>query len=280
MKRFISLIAALTLLVSGAAFAETEPQPTAALPTEVPSDYPYTIRVPMTDEEKTYTVPETAFDGSVIPESIRNMIDIGLQEYYFENLEELSTANRYTYDYWGKKTKQNGWCTCFVYYCMKRGPIPLYKSTKDVPEGEEIFGFIGLRIRNISPMYKKVGRQSDIPYPGYLIVYSSKNVQKNVHIGIITDVTLLEDGQTYEIKTIEGNVSNRVKQYRFLYNNADKTANMFRMEGYEDREGDYQYELHNKRWYVETFLQTWIPVPSDAENVNIVNSTTASPEAE
>ncbi|MDD2648347.1 MAG: CHAP domain-containing protein [Eubacteriales bacterium] len=273
MKRFIACLTALITLLCLPAFAEPETEPTS-----VPSDYPYTVRVPIPDDEKTYTVPEVTFDGYLIPEEIRNMIDVGLQEYYFEDWNELPISNRYTYDYWGKKKKQNGWCTCFVYYCMKRGVVPLYTNTKQVPEGEDIFGFIGLRIRNISPLYKKVGRQSTVPYPGYLVVYSSLKVQKNVHIGIITDVTLLEDGTTYEIKTVEGNVSNRVKQYRYLYNNADKTDNMFRMEGYEDREGDFQYELHNNRWYVETFLQTWTPGAIEAKEA--LEAATDAPSAE
>ena len=56
-----------------------------------------------------------------------------------------------------------------------------------------------------------------VPKPGYLVIYADmSNAYRTVHIGSVTDVQDLGDG-LYAVTTVEGNMSNSVKSYSYVY---------------------------------------------------------------
>ena len=78
----------------------------------------------------------------------------------------------------------------------------------------------------------------------------------------------LGDGR-YVVTTVEGNVSNSVKSYRFIYDSSKANHLVGQTEGLKlqnnmeelpkDQQTDplIQYELHTDHWSVFGFCETW-----------------------
>jgi hypothetical protein len=94
------------------------------------------------------------------------------------------------------------------------------------------------------------------------------NAYRTTHVGSVTDVQDLGNG-LYAVTTVEGNMSNSIKSYCFLYD-SNKTNHMVGTEkglklqwNMEELPKDMhtdplvQYELHTDHWSVFGFCQTW-----------------------
>ena len=108
-----------------------------------------------------------------------------------------------------------------------------------------------------------------VPKPGYLVIYADmSNAYRTVHIGSVTDVQDLGDG-LYAVTTVEGNMSNSVKSYCYVYD-SNKPNHMVGVEEGLKLQNNMselpeqmhldplvQYELHTDHWSVFGFCQTW-----------------------
>ena len=101
-------------------------------------------------------------------------------------------------------------------------------------------------------------RTTKIPRPVYLVIYGSVNDSYGYkHVGLVTGVEDRGDG-VYLVSTVEGNLSNTVKRFSYLYNSRSVNhENMAALPAEEQTEPGVQYTPHQATWYVTEFCMTW-----------------------
>ena len=129
----------------------------------------------------------------------------------------------------------------------------LEKSTGGVP-----YGVREAAVPKLDTAFTNMERVTNIPRPGYLVIYGQRDYYAFVHVGLVTDVVDRGDG-VYQVFTVEGNMSSRIKRYCYLYDsNAKADRNMSATPENERTEPDvFQYTPHKNNWYVNEFCQTW-----------------------
>lgn len=229
--------------------------PGEALVTAVTEDGEYHYQVTVGDDE--------------LPQLIKNYIYVLNREFYSVKRAKLPKYNQYAKWYYGRK-KEVGWCAVFTIYCANAaGAEPLTLEEVDY-ENPPMVQF--LRQGQVGHQYDgfwDMGRFVGVPKPGYLVIYADmSNAYRTVHIGSVTDVQELGGGR-YAVTTVEGNMSNSVKSYCFLYD-SNKANHLVGQEkglklqkNMEELPESYhtdplvQYELHTDHWSVFGFCQTW-----------------------
>ena len=202
---------------------------------------------------------DVTVDASAPPALIQGAIRLALGEWE-ENLGKTFTQrNKYTAWYCGTGPGcYFGWCGGFVSYCLDTAGVPMDEYNESVPHpGGEPYAVFAAGVGKLWTGYNKMERITNVPRKGYLVIYGQRDYTTVIHIGMITDVRDRGDG-VYELSTVEGNVSSRIKRYRYLYDsgNADE-HNMAALPDDERTDDVYQYELHQKNWYVYAICQTW-----------------------
>lgn len=209
--------------------------------------------------------------GQEVPtETAKNMAYIARREFYAVKRSRLPKYNQYAKWYYGKKNEV-GWCSVFGIWCANAaGANPVkWKSITQVSDQETLY----LREGQVGSQYEgfmKWGRFSGVPRLGYMVIYADmSNAYRTTHIGIVVDVQDMEDG-IYQVTTVEGNMSNTVKSYCYLYDsNADNHLvgtekglklqwNMSEVPREEQKDPLVQYALHTEYWSVFGFCETWI----------------------
>ena len=220
-----------------------------------------------------------------VPALIRKAIDIGIQEWQ-ENLgsalprsnnNKPAKGNKYCV-WWGYDC---GWCGAFANYCMDTAGVPLepsdtYKKLKPLGNGDP-HGVREAAVPKLDTGFSNMDRVTqDDPRPGYLVIYGRRDSKSSsgnrvsayafVHVGIVTAVEDLGGGK-FLISTVEGNLSNRIKRFTYVYDSnspANKAKpdikanlNMSPAPDSVPREPDIQYEPHQDTWYVTEFCRTW-----------------------
>lgn len=202
-------------------------------------------------------------------ELAKNMAYIAQREFLQTQRSKLPKYNKYAQWYYGKK-KEVGWCSVFTIYCanaaganpLKRGDTAqvLVEDTLYLREGQvghQYDGFIAL------------DRFGSIPRVGYMVIYADMSkAYRTTHIGIVVDVK--DQGQgLYRIRTVEGNMSNTVKSYVYLYDSAKDNHlvgvekgrklqyNMSEVPMKDRTDPLPQYQLHTDHWAVFGFCETW-----------------------
>ena len=211
------------------------------------------------------TLYDVTVDENALPFLIRGAIDLALSEWE-ENLGKTFTdRNKYTKWYCGNgKGCHFGWCGGFVGYCLDKAGVPMDDYTVSCPhEGGVPYAVFAAGVGKILRGYTKMERLSEIPRPGYLVIYGQRKRSDTIHVGMITDVTDRGDG-TYVIRTVEGNVSSRIKRYCYLFDSSNTDQhNYSALPDEEWTERDiYQYKIHQKDWFIYTFCATWLPEES------------------
>jgi hypothetical protein len=125
------------------------------------------------------------------------------------------------------------------------------------------------QVGNQYDAFQSLGRFVGIPRPGYLVIYGElNNGYRTTHIGIVVDVQDRGDG-IYQVSTVEGNMSNTVKSYTYLYDsNKDNHTvgvetglklqkNMSVLPEEEQTDPLTQYKLHTTHWCVFGFCASW-----------------------
>ena len=208
-------------------------------------------------------------DEDVPTEHAKNMAYVALQEYYRVKRARLPKYNQYAKWYYGKKNEV-GWCSVFGIWCANAaGSDPVKKKdAQDIPETATLYLREG-QVGNQYDGFFKLERFGAIPRVGYMVIYAEmKNSYRTTHIGIVVDVEDKGDG-IYQITTVEGNMSNSVKAYSYLYDS--KAANhkvgtekglrlqwnMHEVPPEEQTNPLFQYALHTDHWSVFGFCETW-----------------------
>ncbi|MDO4349705.1 MAG: Ig-like domain-containing protein [Eubacteriales bacterium] len=203
------------------------------------------------------------------PELVKNYIYVLQREFYSVKRARLPKYNKYAKWYYGKK-KEVGWCSVFTIYCANasgNNPIKLGEiDPANVPMVQYLReGQVGHQYDGFMAMNRFVG----VPKPGYLVIYADmSNAYRTVHIGSIVDVQALGDG-LYALTTIEGNMSNSVKSYCYVYDSKRDNHlvgtqkglklqnNMSELPAQSQTDPLVQYQLHTDHWSVFGFCQTW-----------------------
>ncbi len=204
-------------------------------------------------------VYDVTVDSSAPPALIQGAVELALNEWRDNLGKTFTQRNKYTAWYCGTGPGcYFGWCGGFVSYCLDTAGVPMDDYNESVPHpGGEPYAVFAAGVGKLWTGYHKMERITNIPRKGYLVIYGQRDYTTVIHIGMITDVVDRGDG-VYELSTVEGNVSNRIKRYRYLYDsrNADE-RNMSALPVEEQTEDVYQYELHQKNWYIFAVCQTW-----------------------
>jgi hypothetical protein len=202
---------------------------------------------------------DVTVDLSATPMSIHLAIDFALSEWKNNLGNGFGRSNKYTQWYCGKPCSF-GWCGAFIGYCFDQVGIGMeyWADSNPVPDGSP-FAVREAGVGKLLKGYTRMQRISDIPRQGYLVIYGIRGGSSStIHVGLITDVFETENG-LYQLQTVEGNVSNRIKRYCYLYDsNARKPAiNMQTLPVNEQTDSIFQYDLHQADWYINVFCQTW-----------------------
>lgn len=212
---------------------------------------------------------EITVSGDAAPELSKNMAYVALREFYRNKRARLPKYNQYAKWYYGKK-KEVGWCSVFTIWCANAaGFDPIKeKDAADTP-GDAVLYLREGQVGNQYDGFFALDRFGGIPREGYLVIYADmSNAYRTTHIGIVVKAEDLGGG-IYRVTTVEGNMSNTVKSYCYLYDankanhlvGMDKKLklqwNMSEVPG-EDRDDELpQYALHTDHWSVFGFCETW-----------------------
>ena len=204
-----------------------------------------------------------------LPQVIKNYIYVLQREFYSVKRSRLPKYNKYAKWYYGRR-KEVGWCSVFTIYCANAaGTDPLTLKEIDY-ENPPMVQFIQQgQVGHQYDGFLDMGRFVSVPKPGYLVIYADmSNSYRTTHIASVTDVQDLGDGR-YAVTTIEGNMSNSVKSYCYLYDSNKPNHRVGLEKGLrlqnnmEELPEEYrtdplvQYELHTDHWSVFGFCQTW-----------------------
>lgn len=202
-------------------------------------------------------------DIDVPTELMKKTIAAAENEFVTLDGKGVKRANKYTKWYAGKSGVEFGWCGAFVGWCLEEAGVPMYRVEKAQKVADDAtFAISEASVGKILKGYQKMERTTDIPRPGYLVIYSvTKKSYYNIHVGLVTEVSDLGDGK-YLLTTIEGNVSSRVKKYKYYYDSsqeaAEKQRNMSALPEEMQTDEKVCYTLHSKDWYIKIFCQTYI----------------------
>lgn len=205
----------------------------------------------------------------LISEIGKNYVYVLNREYFSVARERLPKYNQYAKWYYRKK-KEVGWCAVFTIYCANAAGFDPIKEADLDPEAPytDIFFREG-QVGNQYDGFHKLGRFVGIPKPGYTVTYvDMKKAYLTTHVGSVVAVEDRGDG-IYAVTTVEGNMSNTVKRYTYLYDsnksNHEITTdtrkhlqeNMAMLPEEEHTDPLSQYELHTDHWAVFGFGATW-----------------------
>ncbi|MCL1854929.1 MAG: CHAP domain-containing protein [Clostridia bacterium] len=224
----------------------------------------------------TYQKPEAeahyrvTVSDEIPTERAKAMAYVARREFLETRQARLPKYNKYAKWYYGKK-KEVGWCAVFAIWCANAsGSDPLKeKDSANVPEDATLYLKEG-QVGNQYDGFAALGRFGAIPRTGYMVIYADmRNGYRVTHIGIVVDAVPLEGGM-YRVTTVEGNMSNSVKSYVYLYDSGKDNhlvgvekglklqRNMSKVPE-DDREDPLpQYEPHTDHWTVFGFCETWI----------------------
>ncbi|MBR4068922.1 MAG: Ig-like domain-containing protein [Clostridia bacterium] len=225
-----------------------------------------TVRWQSPEGEKTVVV---TVGDDLISEIGKNYVYVLNREYYSVARERLPKYNQYAKWYYRRK-KEVGWCAVFTIYCANAAGFDPIKEADVDPEGA--YTDLFLREGQVGTQYdgfNKLGRFVGIPKPGYTVTYvDMKKAYLTTHVGSVVAVEDRGDG-IYAVTTVEGNMSNTVKRYTYLYDSNKSNHqittdtrkhlqdNMSMLPEEERTDPLCQYELHTDYWSVFGFGATW-----------------------
>jgi hypothetical protein len=208
------------------------------------------------------TTYELTVDDNIPTELMKKAIAIAENEFVTLDLKGIKRANKYTKWYSGKDGVAFGWCGAFVGWCFEEAGVPMSRVGKAEKVADDLTYAIGeAAVGKILKGYQKMERTTNIPRPGYMVIYSVTNKSyNNIHTGLVADVEDLGDGR-YLLTTVEGNVSSTVKKYQYYYDSSEeatqKQENMQALPSDMQLEEKICYKLHSEDWFVKVFCQTY-----------------------
>ncbi len=206
-------------------------------------------------------------------EKAKAMAYIAKREYYTVKRARLPKYNKYAKWYYGKK-KEVGWCSVFTIWCANAsGNEPIKeKAAPETLDQAAVLYFREGQVGNQYDGFMRLGRFGGIPRVGYPVIYADLSKgYRTTHIGVVVEAEERGDG-SYQVTTVEGNMSNSVKSYCYLYDSKlDNStvgvekglklrANMSELPAGEQTDPLLQYELHTDHWAVFGFGMSWLPI--------------------
>ncbi len=223
-----------------------------------------TFHGPQGDESFLLTVSRDA-----PPELAKNMAYVARREFYKNKRGRMPKYNEYAKWYYGKKNEV-GWCSVFTIWCANAAGVdPVKKKdAKEWPESDVLYLREG-QVGNQYDGFFALDRFSGVPREGYLVIYADmSNGYRTTHVGIVVEALPLGEGK-YRVTTVEGNMSNTVKSYCYVYDsNLDNHLvgtekglklqwNMSEVPEEDRADPLPQYALHTDHWSVFGFCQSW-----------------------
>lgn len=225
-----------------------------------------TITCQLEDGERSYQI--TVGDDE-LPEVIKNYIYTLNYEFYSVKRARLPKYNKYAKWYYGRR-KEVGWCAVFTIYCANAaGTEPLTLEELDYANPPMVQFVRQGEVGHQYDGFLDMDRFVSVPKPGYLVIYADMNkAYRTTHIASVTDVQDMGGG-VYAITTVEGNMSNSVKSYCYLYDSNKPNhlvglekgrklqKNMSVVDPAMQTDPLVQYKLHTDYWSVFGFCKTW-----------------------
>lgn len=199
---------------------------------------------------------------SPIPELVQASIDVAEKEWTDFYGKSIKRSNKYTKWYCGKEC-EFGWCGGFLVWCQWKAGISMQWSDQlKAVDPSDVTAIKEAGVGKLLTAYKKLDRLTNIPKPGYPVIYAvANNHNKTVHVGLVTEVEDRGDGM-YGITTIEGNLSSQVKKFKYLYDSSEEALenneNIWSLPEEEWTEERVFYELPTDNWYINIFCQPYL----------------------
>ena len=205
-----------------------------------------------------------------IPLAARNFAYVAQREFTQTARARLPKYNQYAKWYYGKR-KEVGWCSVFTIWCANAsGNHPVDESAVTEAATDQVLYFREGQVGNQYDGFQKLGRFTGEPRVGYVVLYGDlSNSYRTTHIGIVVGAEALGAG-LYRVTTVEGNMSNTVKSYCYLYDsNLDNHTvgvekgkrlqeNMSVVPKAEQTDPLVQYALQTDHWCVFGFGASWL----------------------
>ena len=205
---------------------------------------------------------EVKVGEKAVPPEIEQAIDTAIAEWAAADGNAFARFNKYTEWYNPAAYKGFGWCGAFVGYAIDAAGIQMDKEfkAKSAPPIEDgrLFAVRQASQTKLFEGFESRNRLSHIPERGYYIIYGRKGSTPYTHVGLVTQVSPLGDGQ-YILETVEGNLNNRIKRYSYLYDSlAERQERNIKPL---PPELQTQPEVFNYKYvenfYLNVFGQTW-----------------------
>ena len=200
------------------------------------------------------------------PEIIRQVLDIAYEEWVNYGGRKLKNPNKFTE--WRGKGIKFGWCGGYITWCMLEAGVPM--ETLDKTEERSVDGVVHVKEASVGKLlrgYQRMGRTSNIPQKGFLVVYGAVSYNKTIHIGLVYDVEPLGNGK-YRLTTLEGNMGGKIRMFVHDYDSLlpDRSKNLTPPPAEDRVEAEsnaFSYKVavddRKKSYWVNCFLMPWIP---------------------
>lgn len=197
-----------------------------------------------------------------VPEEIKKVIETALTDWETADGKPLPKYNQYTQWYNPAAKNGFGWCGAFVGLQYELAGIemnPEYRATKAPPLSDgSLFAVRQASQTKLFEGFQSRNRLSNLPRPGYYIIYGKRGSTPYTHIGLITRVEEMGEG-VFLLETVEGNLGSRIKRFTYLYDSqSEKKERNIRPIS---EEMQTQPEVFNytyvKDFYINVFGQTW-----------------------
>lgn len=220
-------------------------------------------KITCTDEGGTLrSLCEVKVGQTETPAAIRKAVDTAIEQWQLADGARFERFNQYTKWYRPTAHLGFGWCGAFVSFNFDAAGIPMEETFKQkdispLPNGDPF----AVRQAAVPKLYEGFlyrNRIAHLPEEGYYVIYGKKSSTPFIHVGLVTRVVPLENGQ-YLLETVEGNMGSRIKRFSYVYDSLAKKAenNLRRLPKEQQTQTDvfdYQYV---QDFYIYAFGQTW-----------------------
>ncbi|NLX82849.1 MAG: CHAP domain-containing protein [Clostridiales bacterium] len=222
----------------------------------------YTLVLCRNKKEEVIIRCEVQVGEKPVPEEIEQVIERAISEWAEANNQAFPKYNKYTQWYNPGAKSGFGWCGAFVGYQFDEVGIQMdkeyrAKSAPPLTDGS-LFAVKQASQTKLFEGFQSRNRLSNIPRPGYYIVYGRRGSTPYTHIGLVTAVQPLDDGK-YILDTVEGNLNARIRRYQYIYDSQaerpDRNITSVPQE-MQTAPDTYLYKYVDN-FYINVFGQTW-----------------------
>ena len=197
-----------------------------------------------------------------VPEEITQVIEKAIADWQEAGNAAFPKYNIYTQWFNPAAKSGFGWCGAFVGYQFDQVGIEMNKEYRaknapPLPDGS-LFAVRQASQTKLYEGFESRNRLSNIPRPGYYIIYGRRGSTPYTHVALITAVQNMGEG-VYMLDTVEGNLNARIRRYRYLYDSLAqrKERNILEIPKELQTEPDTFLYKYVDNFYINAFGQTW-----------------------